>query len=190
MYLIQIRSVPLLTVEDEHRLGRAIQQGAIAAERLLKDDGGLSPSDRRAPEAAVKEGRAGSDASVRANLALVVSVAKRYRGSRLALLDLIQEGNIGLLRAVEKFDHKRRLRFSTYGTWWIRQSIESGIARDAGTVHLPDRMRRRRARLFAVESRREVELGRRPTLAEVAAELRVATAARLLTVLKERDGRS
>ncbi len=171
LYLIQIRSVPLLTSQDEHRLGRAIQQGAIAASRLMNDDTMISHADRSVLEAAIENGRAASEALARANLALVVSVAKRYRGSGLPLLDLIQEGNIGLLRAVQRFDYERGLRFSTYGTWWIRQSIENGIARGAGTVHLPDRVRRRRAQLYAVENRLQLELGRRATRAEVAEEL-------------------
>lgn len=112
---------------------------------------------------------------IRANLALVVAVAKRYRSSGLPLLDLIQEGNLGLLRAAAKFDYRKGFRFSTYGMWWIRQAIEAGISRGEGTVHLPDSVRRQRSRLYAIQWRLEAELGRSPTLAELAADLGVTT---------------
>lgn len=174
LYLLQIRSVPYLTAADERRLGRAIFHGAQAARALeeVDEEGGVrSPADEQELRCAVQLGKTAAEELTRANLALVVSVAKRYRSSGLPLLDLIQEGNIGLLRAVQKFDHTRGFRFSTYGTWWIRQSIEAGIARGADTVHLPDGVRRRRARLFAVQYRLEAQLGRRPTETELAEEL-------------------
>jgi RNA polymerase primary sigma factor len=127
-------------------------------------------------QSSVREGEAAAEQLIRANLPLVVSIAKRYRSSGLPLLDLIQEGNIGLIRAVAKFDYSKGFRFSTYGTWWIRQSIEAGIARGAGTVRLPEGTRRRRSRFYAVQCRLEAELSRAPTLTELARELDASTA--------------
>ena len=171
LYLIQIRTVPLLSADDEQRLGLVMQQGRTAAAALADGNHRLSASHEAELAAAVRAAESASEQFVRANLALVVSVAKRYRASGLPLLDLIQEGHIGLLRAVERYDHTRGVRFSTYGTWWIRQTIEAGVARGAGVVALPARVRRRRACLFATRARLEVELGRVPTEAEVAAAL-------------------
>lgn len=175
LYLLQIRTTPLLSADDEQRLGRVIERGRRAAEALA-DGLSSSPAEERDLGAAVAEARTASEQFVRSNLALVVSIAKRYRASGVPFLDLIQDGNMGLLRAVEKFDHSRGVRFSTYGTWWIRQAIEAGIARGAGVIHLPDRMHRWRARLFATQARLEVELGRTPTATEVARELGITAA--------------
>lgn len=176
LYLIQIRSVRLLTAVDEQRLGLAIRQGGDAARALGTDKAAMPVRDDRELQTRVRQGKEAADQLVRANLPLVVSIAKRYRSSGLPLLDLIQEGNIGLIRAVAKFDHTTGFRFSTYSTWWIRRTIEAGIARGAGTVHLPEGLRRRRGRFYAVECRLETELGRAPTLIELARELDVSTA--------------
>lgn len=161
---------------DEQRLGLAIRQGVDAARALGTDSAAMPVRDDRELQTCVREGKVAADQLVRANLPLVVSIAKRYRSSGLPLLDLIQEGNIGLIRAVAKFDHTKGFRFSTYGTWWIRQTIEAGIARGAGTVRLPEGLRRRRGRFYAVECRLEAELGRAPTQIELARELDVSTA--------------
>ena len=168
--------MPLLTAADEQRLGRAIQQGADAAEALAKEDIVIPAAEQQSLRSLIRDAEVASEQLIRANLALVVSVAKRYRGSGLPLLDLIQEGNIGLLRAVAKFDYRKGFRFSTYGVWSIRQAIEAGIARGEGTVHLPESVRRQRGRLYAVRWRLSAELGRSPTVAELAGEIGATTA--------------
>lgn len=175
LYLIQIRSVPLLTEADERRLGRAIMEGTEAAQALARDVIVLPAAEERSLRSLIREADVASEQLIRANLALVVSVAKRYRSSGVPLLDLIQEGNIGLLRAVAKFDYRKGFRFSTFGIWSIRQAIEAGITRGEGTVHLPDSVRRQRSRLYAIRWRLEAELGRTPTLAELAGELGITT---------------
>ena len=176
IYLVQIRTVPLLSAADEERLGREIADGRGAACELADGLAAASSEDDGALRFAVQRGEDASERLVRANLPLVVFIAKGYRSAGLPLLDLIQDGNLGLLRAVERFDYKRGFRFSTYGTWWIRQAINAGIVRAEGTMHLPERVRRQRARIYAIRSRLESELCRPPTAAELADEVGITAA--------------
>ena len=136
IYLDEVGRYDLLTKDDEVRLGTAVQTGLAAAERL-ESEPNLPASERRRLQRKVRAGeRAATDFS-NANLRLVVSIAKRYQRSDLPLLDLIQEGNIGLMTAVRKFDAEKGFKFSTYATWWIKQSISRGIATSARTIRLP-----------------------------------------------------
>ena len=166
--------MPLLTAADEQRLGREIAEGRSAACEL--GDGRAATKKESALRLTVESGKGASEQLARANLPLVVFIAKGYRPAGLPLLDLIQDGNLGLLRAVERFDHKRGFRFSTYATWWIRQAIQSGIVRAEGTIHVPERVRRQRARIYAIQSRLESELCRLPTAAELASEVGITEA--------------
>jgi DNA-directed RNA polymerase sigma subunit (sigma70/sigma32) len=133
MYLREIGQVPLLTAQDEVRLAKAIIKG-IEAEEELSTNGSLTPDELAGLQRAIRKGNQASRSLAEANLRLVVSVAKRYMGRGMSLLDLIQEGNIGLLKAVEKFDHTMGYKFSTYATWWIRQAISRSIADQARTI--------------------------------------------------------
>ncbi|HID63672.1 MAG TPA: sigma-70 family RNA polymerase sigma factor, partial [Anaerolineae bacterium] len=133
MYLREIGRVALLTAEEEVSLAKAIQRGDRARHRL-KLRGDLTPKERAKLQAEVREGELARRRLAEANLRLVVSVAKRYIGRGMSFLDLIQEGNIGLLRAVEKFDYRKGYKFSTYATWWIRQAISRAIADQARTI--------------------------------------------------------
>ncbi len=170
-YLLEIRATPLLSKADEHELGRRIEEGR-EAERWLASQPETGDA-LSAPElqARVAQGRAAAEELFRANLPLVVYVAKRYKRSGVPLLDVIQEGNLGLLRAVERFDHRRGVRFATYAIWWIRQAIRSGVARNSGPIQLPLRVRDRLALVQRVETRLTVELGRTPAPEELAQEL-------------------
>ncbi|MDQ3978589.1 MAG: sigma-70 family RNA polymerase sigma factor [Actinomycetota bacterium] len=170
IYLAEIGRHPLLTAADEKRLGQAIEAGREATERL-EHDATLSPACRRELEAAVSAGRSAARTLVQANLRLVVSIARRHAHLGLSLLDLVQEGNIGLMRAVERFDHRRELRFSTYATWLIRQAIIRAAANTGRLVRLPVRVGEVVARTRATQARLEGELGRRPTAAELGREL-------------------
>lgn len=170
VYLFEVGSIPLLSSEDEQRLGQAIQHGRRAAV-ALDSPHRVSELDEQQLTATIGRGREAVHELVRANLPLVVFVAKAYQWSGLPLLDLIQEGNIGLIRAAEKFDVDRGVRFSTHATWWIRQSIQVAAARDARTIHLPQRLAHQVRQLYGVESRLHVELGRRPTSDEIGREL-------------------
>ncbi|MEV7792098.1 sigma-70 family RNA polymerase sigma factor [Streptomyces sp. NPDC087512] len=172
-YLAQIGATPLLTAEEEVRLAQRIEAGVRAAEELEAADTGEpapAPERRRALEAAVHDGLAAKDHMVRANLRLVVSMAKRHAHRGLPLLDVIQEGNLGLIRAVEKFDHTKGFKFSTYATWWIRQAIERGLATHARTVRLPVHVVEQLQKLAKVERKLRAALDREPTVEEVAAE--------------------
>jgi RNA polymerase primary sigma factor len=140
LYLQRIGRVPLLTREDEVRLARRIEQNDMAAKNAL----------------------------IEANLRLVVSIAKRYQGRGLTLLDLIQEGNMGLIRGVEKFDWRRGFKFSTYATWWIRQSVQRAVANNARTIRVPVHVVERQQKLGRAARRLEVELGREATREELA----------------------
>ncbi|WP_181795406.1 RNA polymerase sigma factor RpoD/SigA [Streptomyces sp. WELS2] len=170
-YLNQIAATPLLDAEDEVRLGALIVAGQHAAGELERDDAHrLPPHRRRDLEAAVRDGRHAKDHMIRANLRLVVSIAKRHAHRGVPLLDLIQEGNLGLMRAVEKFDHTKGFKFSTYATWWIRQAIERGLAQHARTVRLPMHVVEQLQKLAKVERRLQLRVGHEPTDDEVARE--------------------
>ncbi len=186
LYLEEIGRHPLLTPAGEQVLARSIAEGRAAAERLeaLERDGSVPPSERRRLQKAVRDGREAAELFVNANLRLVVSVAKRYQGTGVPLLDLIQEGNLGLIRAVEKFDHEKGFRFSTYAIWWIRQSISRGIASTRSSVRLPTRINEETVRLREMTTQMEQRLGRQPRIAELAeatdlSEERVAELLRL-----------
>jgi RNA polymerase primary sigma factor len=167
MYLREIGQVSLLTAEDEVMLARAILHGD-AAEKKLTEDGALPEEEVAELHALVRRGNRARRRLAEANLRLVVSVAKRYMGRGLSLLDLVQEGNIGLLKAVEKFDHTMGYKFSTYATWWIRQAISRSIADQARTIRIPVHMVETISHLIRTQRRLQQELGRDPTPEDVA----------------------
>ncbi|MPZ27862.1 MAG: sigma-70 family RNA polymerase sigma factor [Micromonosporaceae bacterium] len=170
-YLNGIGRRQLLTAEQEVMLAKRIEAGLYAECRLERDTCG---ADMRGDLAAVAcEGRAARNHLLEANLRLVVSIAKRYTGRGMALLDLIQEGNLGLIRAVEKFDYTKGYKFSTYATWWIRQAITRAMADQARTIRIPVHMVERVNRMARTRRDLAATLGREPSTAEVAAELGV-----------------
>jgi RNA polymerase sigma factor (sigma-70 family) len=170
LYLGDIGRYPLLTKDDEVRLARAIEDGAAAAEELERTSGS-SIARRRELRRTVATGQSAQRTFVQSNLRLVVSIAKKYQASGLPLLDLVQEGNLGLMHAVEKFDWRKGFKFSTYATWWIRQAITRGIANTGRTIRLPVHAGDTLARLQKARGRLELRLGRVPTLAELAVEV-------------------
>ncbi|GGW30224.1 sigma-70 family RNA polymerase sigma factor [Streptomyces griseoloalbus] len=172
-YLRQIAATPLLDAEDEVRLAQRMQAGEQALEAMRRAESAgreLMPRRRREAQEAVRDGQAAKDHMVRANLRLVVSMARRHAHRGLPLLDVIQEGNLGLIRAVEKFDPTRDFTFSTYATWWIRQAIERGLAAHARTVRLPMHVVEQLRELARVERLLRLRLDREPTTEEVAGE--------------------
>ena len=171
LYLREIGRVPLLTAADEVRLAQAIERGQTAAERLR--DESVGGAEREELEAHVHEGEAARAGLADANLRLVVSVARRYSNRGVPLIDLIQEGNLGLLRAVEKFDWRRGFKFSTYATWWIRQAVSRAIADDARTIRIPVHLYDVVNRMARVSSQLHQELGREPTEEEIGAALQL-----------------
>ena len=173
MYLREIGRVNLLTAEEEVVLARKIQQGVRAAKQLQNDS--QDPIKKRRLERMIAEGERSRRRLAEANLRLVVSVAKRYIGRGMNFLDLIQEGNIGLLRAVEKFDHRRGYKFSTYASWWIRQAISRAIADQARTIRIPVHMVETINRLVRTQRRLVQELGREPMSKEIALEMELLT---------------
>ena len=171
LYLNEVGRYPLLTKADEQRLGRAVERAQQAAAELEAGAEALSPARRRRLRRLVAEGDRARREFALANLRLVVSIAKRYQASGLPLLDLVQEGNLGLLHAIEKFDHKKGFKFSTYATWWIRQAITRGIANTGRTIRLPVHAGDLVTRLQRTRAQLETQLGRRPTPAELGAAL-------------------
>ncbi len=169
MYLHEIGRTPLLTAEEEIALATAIREGKEAQQRLQNDN--LDPETRQQLEQIRQRGLNAEQRLAQANLRLVVSVAKRYVGRGMSFLDLIQEGNLGLLRAVEKFDPTLGYKFSTYATWWIRQAISRAIADQARTIRIPVHMVESINRQIRVQRRLTQELGREPTPEEVALEM-------------------
>ena len=170
IYLREIGRVPLLTAEDEVELAKSIEAGLYAEEKL-NSGFTLATGDRADLEWLAADGVRGKQRLIEANLRLVVSIAKRYIGRGLVFLDLIQEGNLGLIRAVEKFDYTRGYKFSTYATWWIRQAITRAIADQARTIRVPVHMVETINKLARVQRQLHQELGREPTVDELAAEL-------------------
>ncbi|MAT37198.1 MAG: RNA polymerase subunit sigma-70 [Acidimicrobiaceae bacterium] len=172
LYLTDIGQYELLDKEDEVRLAKKIEEG-VAARIALEKNGGakLTPAKRRELRRTVIKGERATSEFTNSNLRLVVSIAKKYQASGLPLLDLIQEGNLGLMHAVEKFDWRKGFKFSTYATWWIRQAITRGIANTGRTIRLPVHAGDTLARLTKARSRLEIQHGRAATLAELAAEV-------------------
>ncbi len=170
LYLTDIGQYTLLTKDDEVRLAKAIEAGKLANEEMANSSN-LTPTKRRELRKAAREGEIAERAFVQSNLRLVVSIAKKYQASGLPLLDLIQEGNLGLMHAVEKFDWRKGFKFSTYATWWIRQAITRGIANTGRTIRLPVHAGDTLARLQKARSRLELKFGRPATLAELAKEV-------------------
>jgi RNA polymerase primary sigma factor len=170
IYLREIGRVPLLTAEDEVELAKSIEAGLYSEEKL-NSGFTFATGDRADLEWLAADGVRGKQRLIEANLRLVVSIAKRYIGRGLVFLDLIQEGNLGLIRAVEKFDYTRGYKFSTYATWWIRQAITRAIADQARTIRVPVHMVETINKLARVQRQLHQELGREPTVDELAAEL-------------------
>ncbi|WP_433130785.1 RNA polymerase sigma factor SigB [Micromonospora sp. CA-240977] len=171
-YLNGIGRTKLLTAAQEVDLARRIEAGLFADEKLATCTP-VSEELRADLEVVVAEGRAAKDHLLEANLRLVVSIAKRYTGRGMAFLDLIQEGNLGLIRAVEKFDYAKGYKFSTYATWWIRQAITRAMADQARTIRIPVHMVEQVNRMVRARRELSVTLGREPTVAEVARALEV-----------------
>jgi RNA polymerase primary sigma factor len=177
-YLKEIGRVPLLNAELEVEIARAIEEGNVAAATLASHElalAGEGSHDDLLDEASVRKNRRlmqrglkAKDDLIEANLRLVVSIAKRYRNRGLAFLDLIQEGNLGLMRAVDKFDHTKGFKFSTYATWWIRQAITRAIADQARTIRIPVHMVETINKVVWAQRQLLQELGREPTIEEVA----------------------
>jgi RNA polymerase sigma factor (sigma-70 family) len=171
LYLTDIGQYALLTKDDEVRLAKAIEAGKDAIEVLNGGGEDISANCRRELRRTARGGEEAERRFVQSNLRLVVSIAKKYLASGLPLLDLIQDGNLGLMHAVEKFDWRKGFKFSTYGTWWIRQAISRGIANTGRTIRLPVSAGDTLARLQKVQSRLELMYGRPATLAELAGEV-------------------
>jgi RNA polymerase sigma factor (sigma-70 family) len=172
-YLNGIGRTKLLTAVQEVELARRIEAGLFAEDKLATVAG--LPADLRADlETVSREGRVAKDHLLEANLRLVVSIAKRYTGRGMAFLDLIQEGNLGLIRAVEKFDYAKGYKFSTYATWWIRQAITRAMADQARTIRIPVHMVEQVNRMVRARRDLAATLGREPTVAEVAVAMGVA----------------
>jgi RNA polymerase primary sigma factor len=169
MYLQEIGRVDLLDAEDEVRLAKAVEEGMEAQEKLEADEE-VSPQQKQVYDLKVMQGEIAKRRLAEANLRLVVSIAKEYTGRGMSFLDLIQEGNLGLLRAVEKFDYSKGFKFSTYATWWIKQAISRSIADQARTIRIPVHMIESISHLMRTMRELEQDLGRDPSLEEVALE--------------------
>ena len=180
VYLKEIGRVALLTGPEEVSLARRIEAGSLAAVRLAELEAAgrvaeLATLDRRKLERTSRDGERAKSDLIQANLRLVVSIAKRYVGRGMQLLDIIQEGNLGLMRAVEKFDYTKGFKFSTYATWWIRQAITRAIADQARTIRIPVHMVESINRVHRVQRQMLQELEREPTVEELAVKVDMTT---------------
>jgi len=171
LYLKEMARVPLLTIEEEVRLAKQFENGN-RAELALRNNG-VNGRQGLDLERMVEEGRAAREHLITANTRLVVSIAKKYMGRGVPFLDLIQEGNLGLMKAVGKFDFRRGFRFSTYATWWIRQTITRAIADQGRTIRVPVHMSDSIRRLYKISRQLEQENGHKPTPEEIAVELNI-----------------
>jgi RNA polymerase primary sigma factor len=162
--------VPLLTAEEEVELAKSIEAGLFAEEKVARA-AIITPGERADLELLARDGVRAKQRLIEANLRLVVSIAKRYVGRGMLFLDLIQEGNLGLIRAVEKFDYTKGYKFSTYATWWIRQAITRAIADQARTIRIPVHMVETINKLVRVQRQLHQDLGREPAPEEIGAEM-------------------
>jgi RNA polymerase primary sigma factor len=172
LYLKEMARVPLLSIEEEIMLARRFEAGNAAQRKI--DRGDCHDEDQRSGLLnRIREGNDARDHLIKANTRLVVSIAKRYMGRGVHFLDLIQEGNLGLIKAVEKFDYTRGFRFSTYATWWIRQTITRAIADQGRTIRVPVHMSDRIRQLYKTMRKLEQDYGRKPTPEEIASEMQL-----------------
>ena len=169
LYLKEISNIPLLTADEEVELAKRLERGRAARRRLSRNGHGGHEFDRL--ERQTRDGEMARKHLIQANSRLVISMAKKYMGQGVPFLDLIQEGNLGLMKAVEKFDYRRGYKFSTYATWWIRQAITRAIADQGRTIRVPVHMSDRIRRLYHVSRRLEQELGREPTAEEIGEDM-------------------
>jgi RNA polymerase primary sigma factor len=170
IYLREIGRVPLLTAEEEVELAKSIEAGLFAEEKVARA-AIITPGERTDLELLARDGVRAKQRLIEANLRLVVSIAKRYVGRGMLFLDLIQEGNLGLIRAVEKFDYTKGYKFSTYATWWIRQAITRAIADQARTIRIPVHMVETINKLVRVQRQLHQDLGREPSPEEIGTEM-------------------
>jgi RNA polymerase primary sigma factor len=168
MYLKEMSRVPLLTVDEELDIAIRIEKGRKAKEEKIKLTGRRNAARRQKLDAVIEDGQRAREHLIKANTRLVVSIAKRYTGRGVAFLDLIQEGNLGLMKAVKKYDYTRGFRFSTYATWWIRQTISRAISDQGRTIRVPVHMIDRIRQLYKTNHQLEQKLGRQPTIEELA----------------------
>ena len=173
LYLKEMARVPLLSMEEEMDIAERIEKGLSARKELDRRNTALNTESRKELEQKLSEGMLARDHLIKANTRLVVSIAKRYTGRGVPFLDLIQEGNLGLMKAVQKFEYKRGFRFSTYATWWIRQTITRAIADQGRTIRVPVHMVDRIRHLYRLAHEMEQRLGRVPNIDELATELKV-----------------
>ncbi len=172
LYFSEIRPIPLLTADQEVELAKRIEAGENAA-RKLKGMGSdqIDPGEREKLQQMLQDGKEARQILIQSNSRLVISIAKKYTGQGVPFLDLIQEGNLGLMRAAEKFDYRRGNKFSTYATWWIRQSITRALADQGRTIRVPVHMNDRIRRVYGVAQSLEQELERKPSPEEIAREM-------------------
>ena len=175
LYMKEMAQVALLSMQEEVELAMRIESGVAARQHLLKLNGNATPEQHRELEIAVIDGQLAREHLIKANTRLVVSIAKRYIGRGVPFLDLIQEGNLGLMKAVSKYDYTRGFRFSTYATWWIRQTITRAIADQSRTIRVPVHMADRIRQLYRASHELEQQLGQAPTIEELATEMDLPT---------------
>jgi RNA polymerase primary sigma factor len=173
IYLKEMSRVPLLTTDEEVSLSRRMEQGRLAQRELSQLNGGANPEKRRLLEETLRDAALAREHIIKANTRLVVSIAKKYTGHGVPFLDLIQEGNLGLMKAVEKYNYKLGFRLSTYATWWIRQTITRAIADQGRTIRLPVHMTDRIRQLYRAWHEMEQSLGRPPTPEELGSQLNI-----------------